>query len=86
MNAPLPRLNSSTTRVAAIVTAIGVALFIDVEIVAMAAAAVWAVAGILHLPTVLTVVLALAIGLPAAWACWLVLRTAWRAEMSEPIL
>ena len=64
-----------------ILTVVGIVLFVDVEIVAAAAAAVWAIAGLLHLPLAATMVLAVLIGLPAAWACWVVARKAWNAEM-----
>lgn len=47
----------------------------------MAAAAVWATAGLLHLPLGVTAALAVAVGVPTLWACWAIARAAWRSEM-----
>ena len=64
----------------AILTALGIAAFVDVIILAVDAATVWSVAGYFHLPVPMTLTLALALSLPAAWACWTVVRLALEAE------
>ena len=71
---------TGTALLLSILTFVGIVLFVDVQIVAAAAAAVWATAGLLHLPLVATLVLAAVIGVPVVWACWIVARRAWWAE------
>ena len=64
----------------AILTALGVALFVDVLIVTLEAAAIWSVAGLLHLPATATIVMTLSIFVPAKWLCWYVARLSLEAE------
>ena len=65
---------------AAIVTAFGIALFIDLEIIAIEAAAIWSVAGYFHLPATATLILAVLLFVPAKWLCWKVAKMALEAE------
>ena len=81
--APVSRAPDATQAsfLVSLLTVVGIVLFVDVEILAVAAAAVWSIAGLMHLPLEAVVVLAALIGAPALWACWIVARKAWRAEM-----
>ena len=66
-----------------IVTALGVAAFVDIIILTVEAATIWSVSGLMHLPATMTLVLGLAIFLPAKWLCWKVAQMALRAEAEE---
>ena len=65
---------------ASLLAAVSMTVFIDTEMIAFAAAFVWSVGGLFHLPAPVVWALALAIGLPTAWACWRVAVLVFRAE------
>ena len=73
---PLPPL----TTAAAIMAALGLILFVDLEIVAAAAAAIWSLTGYFQLPLGVATTLAVVIGLAALWLCWKVAVLAVAAE------
>ena len=55
----------------------------DEILAAIDAAAVWSLAGYLHLPAGVTIALAVVLGLPAIWACWKVTKLALEAERGD---
>ena len=67
----LPKLNDPKIRVVTIttlLTTLSFSLFFITELIAVAAAIVWAISDILHLPLVVTAAIALMVGWPTVWA------------------
>ena len=64
----------------AILTALGVAFFVDVIILTVEAATLWSVTGYFHLPVTAALIFAVAIFVPAKWMCWKVAQLSLQAE------
>jgi hypothetical protein len=66
--------------IAAIFAVITVTLFIDTEILAVTAAALWAMSGLFAIPAIFLAVLGVAVSIPALWACIAVAILVFNAE------
>ena len=69
-----------TLTLAALLAAFFVTLFISTEIVLTAAATVWALAGLFHLPLVAIIVLSVLVAVPTIWGSVLTAIAAFSAE------
>lgn len=60
--------------------AVAVALFVSVELIAAAGAALWSIAGLMHLSQQAAIILAALLGLPTLWAVAKICQLSWAAE------
>ncbi|KFB09226.1 hypothetical protein [Nitratireductor basaltis] len=60
--------------------AIAVALFVSVEVLAAAGAALWSISGLMHLGQMASTILAIVLGLPTLWAVAKICQLSWAAE------
>ena len=61
----------------------GVFTFVATEVLAMSAAAVWAVSGLFQLGHIAVIVLAVVVAIPALWALAMTAWLAWRSEVLQ---
>ncbi len=71
--------------IASLIVVLGAILFIGTEVFAVAAAAVWASVGMLHLGHVAMLVLAAIVAVPAVIAVVKIARLAWLAETGHSV-